>query len=557
MRWIDSRRVTGPHLLVPAPGAAVEVALADDEDVQDAVARVRARLVAVHGALGWDGMGVPLRVGVRPWDARPPDAPLAPGQVAGAGVSIAWCAPPDLLETACLGLEMAVDDAVDLDALRDAASAESNPGLRRCVAMASAHGWPWMVDEDGFTLGTGRFARTWRLDALPDALVAPEGRIPVALVTGTNGKTTTSRLLARMARAAGRVDGLTSSDAIAVGGAVVARGDWSGPGAARRVLRDPAVDLAVLETARGGLLRRGLALADAEVAIVTNISDDHFGEYGVSTLAGMAEAKLSVAMGLRTGATLVVNARSAPLLAALPELRARRPDLRVVTFDDDGADGVVLGDGLLRWEDVPVTFGGRARHNVENALAAVAAARVLGVAEEAIAVALRGFRPDLADSAGRMNLVERDGVRILLDFAHNPDGIRRLAPVVDGLGPGRRLLVIGQAGDRTDALLSAFAASAAGLRCDRYVVKEMTAYARGRVPGEVPARLEAGLRAAGVPSAAIVRAADDVDAARQALAWARPGDVLVLLVHADLDGVRALLDGAAPGVVASGGPENP
>ncbi|MEN9787143.1 MAG: hypothetical protein RLZZ299_2407, partial [Pseudomonadota bacterium] len=457
MRWVDSRRITGPHLLVPGPGAAVEIALADHEDAETAVVAVQARLEAIHRALGWVGMGVPLRLGVRGWDPRPADAPLAPGQVPGSGMSLAWCAPPDQLETACLALEMAVEDAVDLAALEASASGEANDALRRGMATAEAHGWPWMVDEDGFTIGTGRFARTWPLDALPDAFVAPGGRIPVALVTGTNGKTTTSRLLARMVRAAGRTDGLTSSDAIAVGGNVIARGDWSGPGAARRVLRDPAVEVAVLETARGGLLRRGLALADADVAVVTNISDDHFGEYGVSTLAGMAEAKLSVAAGLRAGATLLVNAASAPLVATLPSLRARRPDLRVETFADDGGDGIDLGGTRLPWADVPVTFGGLARHNVENVHAAVAAARVLGVPERAIAQALRDFRPDLADSAGRMNLIERDGVRILVDFAHNPDGIRRLAPVVEGLGAGRRLLVIGQAGDRTDALLAAFA----------------------------------------------------------------------------------------------------
>jgi UDP-N-acetylmuramyl tripeptide synthase len=542
MRWIDSRRITGPHLLVPGPGAAVEVALSDDETTDGAVAVVRSRLETVHRALGWGPVGEALRLGVRPWDPRPADAPLAPGQVAGAGVSLACRAPPDQLETACLALEMAVDGAVDLDALAASASAEANPALRRCVASADARGWAWMVDEDGFTLGTGRFARTWALDALPDTLAAPEGRVPIALVTGTNGKTTTSRLIARMVRAAGLVDGLTSSDAIAVGGTVVDRGDWSGPGAARRVLRDPSVAVAVLETARGGLLRRGMALADADVAVVTNISDDHFGEYGVSTLDGMAEAKLSIAAGLRIGATLAVNARSAPLRAALPALRAQRPDLRVVSFEDDDGDGIVLGGTRVSWDEIPVTFGGRARHNVENVLAALTVARVLGVPDAAIAEALRSFRPDLADSAGRMNLIERDGVRILVDFAHNPDGIRRLAPVVAGLGAGRRLLVIGQAGDRTDALLAAFAEAAAELRCARYVVKEMESYARGRAPGEVPERLEAGLRAAGVSPEAIVRADDDVDAARQALAWAQPGDVLVLLIHADLDGVRALLD---------------
>jgi UDP-N-acetylmuramyl tripeptide synthase len=277
------------------------------------------------------------------------------------------------------------------------------------------------------------------------------------------------------------------------------------------------------------------------VAVVTNVGADHLGEYGIDTLAGMADAKLSVALGLRQGGTLVVNFGNGPLREGVERLRQRRADLRVVGFEDRGEPGVDIGGSFLPWGDVPLTLGGLARHNVENALAAIAAARALGISERAIAATLRAFAPSVEDSSGRLNLLTWRGRTVLVDFAHNPDGLTRLAPVVRGLPAQRRAVVLGTAGDRTDAILDDCAAVAAGYGCDRYVVKELAGYLRGRAPGEVPARLAEGLRKGGVPDARISFAPDDVTAAREALAWSRPGDLLVLLVHERLDEVLALL----------------
>jgi UDP-N-acetylmuramyl tripeptide synthase len=313
------------------------------------------------------------------------------------------------------------------------------------------------------------------------------------------------------------------------------------------------VDFAVLETARGGLLRRGLAVGGAEVAVVTNISDDHFGEYGIDDLDTMADAKLSIAAGVRPGGTLVVNAGCAPLMRGVERLRAQRPDLVVVTFaapDDPAAPGAALlldGTPLLAVSEIPLTLGGLAAHNVENALAAACAAHAVGLPRTAIAEALRVFSPVPADSPGRTNLLRAcaaaNGADVLLDFAHNPDGLARLAPAVTRWPARRRLLVFGTSGDRTDAIIDALGAVAAELRCDRYVVKELPGHLRGRAPGQVPDRLHAALRARGIPESAIVRAADDLDATEQALAWAREGDLVVLLVHEDTERVLTRLGG--------------
>ena len=544
MRRVDSRRITGPHLLGAWPGAAVEVALDPGETPEAAREAWVARAGALVEALGWAALGCPFAWGARAWDPRPAGA-IAPGQEPGPGWSLAVAAPPDLLETACLVAEQAADGVADLEALREEQAREANPSLRTLLAHARVRGWPAFWDDEGVTLGEGVRARTWALDAVPGASelgdATPAG-IPVVLVTGTNGKTTTSRLLARMARAGGHVDALTSSDAIAVAGSVVRTGDWSGPGAARTALRDTRVTLAVLETARGGLLRRGVAVEGADVAVVTNVGADHLGEYGIDTLAGMADAKLSVALGLRAGGGLVVNAGCAPLMEGVERLRARRPDLRIVSFGDDGGAGVEIGGSWLPWSEVPLTLGGLARHNVENALGAVVAARALGISERAIAATLRTFAPSVEDSSGRTNLIAWRGRTVLVDFAHNPDGLLRLAPVVRGLPAARRCLVLGTAGDRTDAIIDACAEVAASYGCERYVVKELAGYLRGRAPGEVPARFVAGLRAHGVPAASIATAGDDVEAAREALAWSEPGDLVVLLVHERLDEVLGMLE---------------
>lgn len=322
---LDTRRITGPHLLLPGPGAAAELRFAPGEDAQAWLGRWRLRAAALSAALGWRA-----EVAVRPW---------------AGGASVGLTAPPDLLELACAVVEAAAAEGEPpLEALRARAEAEARPALRAAYAAATARGLPCFDDDEGFTAGLGARGCTWPLDALPDAAAlaqavgaqGPLGSIPVAQITGTNGKTTSSRLLAHIGAVAGLLSGHTSSDGVVVAGQTLHRGDWTGPGAARLLLRDPRVQLAVLESARGGLMRRGLPFVGTWAAAVTNISADHLGDWGLLTLEDMAEAKCVIARALRPEGVFLTRAEDPHLEAALPTVRARRPDLRLHTFCAEG-----------------------------------------------------------------------------------------------------------------------------------------------------------------------------------------------------------------------------
>jgi hypothetical protein len=217
---------------------------------------------------------------------------------------------PPLLETAGALLR-----------LRRRAAREANPRLRDLIAGASSRGLPWLLDDDSLTLGAGAGGRSWPLAELPDPRHhdwAPLHAIPTALVTGTNGKTTVVRLIAACAKAAGFATGYSCTDGVFVAGDALGTGDYSGPAGARRVLRDARAEAAILETARGGILRRGLAVARADVAVVTSIAADHFGEYGVHDLEALVEVKLAVARALDGRGLLVVNADDALLARRAP-----------------------------------------------------------------------------------------------------------------------------------------------------------------------------------------------------------------------------------------------
>jgi UDP-N-acetylmuramyl tripeptide synthase len=390
--------------------------------------------------------------------------------------------------------------------------------------------------------------------------------VPVVLVTGTNGKTTTVRLLHAIGQAAGRVTGVTSTDWIRVGDELVEQGDCAGPDGARTLLRDPRVELAVCETARGGILRRGLVVPRADAAVITNVAEDHLGQWGVLDLAGMLEAKLVlarlVARGGRTGrAPLVLNADDEGLLAAGAlhdgpvawfTLQAGHPEVaRHVAAGGTAAllDGelLLLRHGhervpLLRAADLPVALGGAARHNLANALAAALAADAVGLPPEAIRAGLLAFRGEPRENPGRGNRYELGGVTALADFAHNVHAMTAQVELLSALPARRRLLVLGQAGDRSDDAIRALVRTAWRCRPERVIVKEQFKDLRGRRTGEVPAVIEEELVRLGAPPGCVSRAPSELDAVREALAWARAGDVLALFLHSQRDEGLELLD---------------
>jgi UDP-N-acetylmuramyl tripeptide synthase len=462
------------------------------------------------------------------------------------------------------------DLAHDLPPLR-AALADERARLHPVVALAreaAAHHLAFQLDDEACSAGSGAGGVTWLLDALPAStavLWETLYDVPTVLVTGSNGKTTTTRLVAAMFRAAGCTTGWSCSDGVWVARDDERRelgtGDYTGPAGARLVLRDRTVQAAVLETARGGMLRRGLATTRATAAVITNISMDHFGEYGVHSLRDLAEVKGVVTRVVGEDGFVVLNADDPELVALAPSVGAR-----IVWFSTRAGHplvrrgvaahghGAELDDGRVRiaehggWadlgpvEEMPITMLGAARYNVANVLAAAVAANCAGVRSVALRATLACFGASGADNAGRLHRSTLGGVTVLTDYAHNPEGIRALAELAASLPAQRRLLVLGQAGNRDDEQLRALAVAAwAALPADRVILKEMPTMLRGRAPGEIPAVLRRALEGAGAPPARISVAPTEFDAVREALAWAEPGDLLVLPTHTERARVGDLL----------------
>jgi len=440
-------------------------------------------------------------------------------------------------------------------------SLESHPKLRALLDAAAARGLPHVADESELTLGAGVSGRNFSLTALPDVADVPWQDlrdIPTAIVTGSNGKTTTVRLLAACARAHGWHAGYNCTDGVFLDDEVLATGDYSGPAGARMVMRERRAQAAVLETARGGILRRGIAVSQAHTAVITNVSSDHFGEYGIHDLAGLAEVKLAVASAVSLDGLLVLNADDSELRAqadGLVRRFGRSPPLGWFAVGPDpetlreyrlrGASTCGVREGRLHLghgganhdlgliTDMPLSMGGIAAYNVANMAGAALAAVALGIAPKTIAVVLAGFGSNLKDNPGRMMRFEVDGVKVLVDYAHSLDGLRGFLKVAGHLrgGAGRLGLLLGHAGNRKDADIEELAQVAAEFQPDLVVVKEDEEHLRGRAPGEIPRIIRAELKRLGFPDSALPIGNSEVDAARCALAWARPGDVLALPVH--------------------------
>jgi cyanophycin synthetase len=377
-------------------------------------------------------------------------------------------------------------------------------------------------------------------------------KVPVIAVTGTNGKTTTSRLIAHIARTRGMHVGWSSTDGIYVDGELVEAGDYSGPSGAGRVLAHPEVELAVTETARGGILLRGIGLVHNDVSVVTNVSADHLGLQGIDTVDQLAEVKSVVPRITKPGGWCVLNADDPRVLAMRSTIRAKpwvfsrdadSPALRDVVGDGGRATTVIDGwvsvlvanadpDPLLELVDIPMTLAGLSRFNVENALAAASAALAVGVPREAVVEGLRTFRPGPEHNPGRMNVYSVGEVTVVVDLAHNEAGLEALMEIMAGLRrPGGRLLLgLGTAGDRTDDLLRALG-EIAGRDADQVAIVHKSEYLRGRDRDELAGLLREG--AAHVGMDGIPAYDSELDGLVALMGQAAPGDVVAVMCHQD------------------------
>ncbi len=386
--------------------------------------------------------------------------------------------------------------------------------------------------------------------AIMDMLFPPgtQARVPIAALTGTNGKTTCSRMLAHILKMAGHVVGQTSTDAVMIDGNVTVKGDMTGPVSAKMVLRDPSVDIAVLETARGGIVRSGLGYQFCDVGAVLNVTSDHLGLGGVDTVEGLARVKRVIPEVTR--GTVVLNADDEQTLkmAAFSPARqvmyvTRNPEHELVREHIRlGKPAIVLEQGLngdqiviydngrqmpLIWTHlVRATLEGKALHNVENAMFAAGMAYALGKTLDQIRTGLRTFENSFFQSPGRMNVFDEHGFRVILDYGHNEAAVGAMVDLVDRLKPrGRRIVGVTCPGDRRDEDVTAIAAKVAG-HFDEYICHRDDDL-RGRAPDEMPNLMRAALIADGVSPDAITIVEEEDKALDTALSRAQPDDLVL------------------------------
>jgi cyanophycin synthetase len=475
--------------------------------------------------------------------------------VTGAGVT----GPPVAKALLALGAVVTVTDA---DAGRLRSVAQSLPGLRAVhdlrtpppdtALVVTAPGWrpdaPVLAAAARAGIEViGDVELAWRL-------CAEQAEPPVWLaVTGTNGKTTTVRMLAHVTKMGGYTPGLTTTDGVYIDGQRTVQGDMTGPISARMVLADPQIDMAILETARGGLLRAGMGVREVNVGAVLNVQSDHLGLKGIDTLEQLSELKRIVVEVATDCAVLnaddplvlkmsgYTEAKNICYVTMNPQHTLVREHIRAggrACALEAGVNGQMItlydrgGHIPLLWTHlIPATLEGRATHNVQNAMFAAAMAFSLGIKLDAIRQGLRTFDSTFYQAPGRMNVFNEHPFKVLFDYGHNAHAVGMMADLAQRLDViGRRLVVLAGPGDRRDEDLVAIANAVAG-RFDHYVCRRDDNL-RDRAPDEVPRIQAQALRAAGVPESAISIIPDEQEAIETVLRMGETGDLLLIFADA-------------------------
>jgi cyanophycin synthetase len=444
------------------------------------------------------------------------------------------------------------------------------------------------------TGGQERLLARWRARLAESRATPPtwirdaDRRIPIVSISGTNGKSTVTRLITHILLRAGRRVGTTTSDGVLVDERMVDPGDWTGPGGAQQILARRDVDVAVLETARGGIVLRGVGYESNETSVLTNVSSDHLDLQGIHTLPELAEVKSTICRITRPDGWVVLNADDPLVLAVARRVRARvalfslaaQPTPAIRRHLASGGRAYLVRDGVMVEANgpttteivevirVPLAVGGLARHNVANALAAAGGARGLGATIDQVRHGLADFAPDAARSPGRLNLFRLGARVVIVDFAHNEAGLAAILDVAEGIAAGAAgraapiTAIIGTAGDRPDDTLRGIGRIAAE-RTQRVAIKETRRYLRGRTAESVVGELLAGVKSGGIATTEVPVYPDETRALQAELNGppgtggdgSRPDAprVIVLMCHQERDEVFELLAraGARPVDVAS------
>lgn len=575
----DSRRLTGTNFFSDRPGVVLDAFVSglDKQSIADAWL---AQLEGLLNAVGWGD----TRRFYRIYED---------------GVSLGFTAPVDSLYAATEINELAWErvchqflpdvprDADDRseERLRDLIKEEQDPALLALIAAAESNGIAYLVDDEFFSLGYGIGAEVWHIAALPalDSLDWEKYKtIPVALVTGTNGKSTSVRLISQIIKQAGLRCGVTSTDFIRVGDTLLDKGDFSGPGGARMLLRHPDTEVAVLEVARGGLLRRGLPIPQVDVALVTNVAEDHLGQYGINSIEALTAVKMLVAQAVDK--ELVLNADDTQLVEFVansgrasssdkeqrlsmipqepvadnlsknitwfslsesnPTLLCARENRQNVCFIRDGQIIYATADHetcLIDIHAIPMTLKGAALHNVQNALGAVALSKALDISDSAIRNALAQFRSDVSDNPGRGNLFDYQGAKIMLDFAHNVHSMTAMANTLRIMPAERKILLLCLPGDRSDEQVRALTCSAMAMQPDLLWICELPDYLRGRELGNLPKVIAAAVRETQSADVAVHFADSPLEGAEAIVNQLQANDLVFIMALSQRDQIAALV----------------
>jgi cyanophycin synthetase len=380
------------------------------------------------------------------------------------------------------------------------------------------------------------------------------GRIPIIAITGTNGKTTTTRLMAHIVKSAGFLTGFTTTDGVYINDELVLKGDCSGPSSAQMVLTDNAVEFAILETARGGILRSGLGYDQCDCAIVTNVAEDHLGIGGIDTIEKLARVKSVVPETVHANGYVILNADDDLVYQMRENVRGKvalfslhADNFRVEEHCAQGGLAAVYENGYLLLRignhyipieeaaNIPITFGGRAEFNIANALAASLAAYTTKIKLGVIRDALRSFVPSKESTPGRINIFEFNDFTVLLDYAHNPHGVRALGKFIKTFDATSKIGVITGVGDRRDEDITALGEEAARI-FDEIIIRHDDDM-RGRTYDEVDRLLTAGIRRVN-PGIPIQYFGHECEAVERALQLRRPKSLVVVLI----DNVQAVTE---------------